>query len=709
MYKLKLGILSLAIIIFSGTISQVSAGVAPAPSQLMVVLADRQALAETEGGTGIAKSFMGLISTLKEGHLLAFTSVDEPTDVLGPNLIGNPEFSSFLVHVDARLASSGFAPGADWVKAITETYNFLSSEQAPRGSTVYLIAGGTSQTDLADAADRLKPVVNLFKETEWSIIGLSLPGTSPEARGFLTGISEGSGGHSFELSPTEGFRSLSSEILREEAKGSLAQLGAGDLLPHQVLTITLPIAPGTRESTLLFFKEDPYGSLRLSNPFGLESSSGDRTLSSVTETPNVVIWSLIDPAPGQWRVDVRGIEGVVSAWHHADNKYSPALESIGPVAINDSASLIASVRDDQQRVVLEGVTVVARVTTPDGTTLVHELSDDGVSGDSVAADGYYSATILPLGVEGEYKVELELFWPEFGHSISSQATFRAQAFPVIELTPLQTEGLKQGERHTVASILVHVSGQPYAVSVDELTSGLTSNVDEAGVLEIKPTRLVDQGRAWMYDVFFTPEQPGLQTLVFYLNMEYAGKRYIHTSDHILLSSALPASPPVVVVPPASAAPPAAPQLPPIQPRVEPSSFPLGLIAVPIAVVVALVAGAIFWISRTYPYGFLYNDRDELVVDFGSLKRRPIMSLLFKNFVFGKELEVPGLEGVAFNFSRDRISLRSRRSTPTVRVNNQPLVSEAALQHRTWLGAHGRLYSFLLSPRGNQMEPGLADD
>ena len=709
MYKLKLVILSVAIIIFLGITSQVAARGVPAPSQLLVVLADRQALAEYEGGSDLSNSFVGLISTLKEGQLLAFISVDEPTNVLGPSLIGNPEFDSFLVHIEARLASSRLDQGADWVRALKETYNLLSSERAPAGSTVYIITGGTSQADLARAADGLKPVVSLFEETKWPIVGLSLPGASPETRGFLTEISEGSGGHSLELSVPEGFKTLSDEILREAAKGSLAQLGEGDLLPHQVLTFNLSIAPGTREASLIFFKEDPYGSFRLSNPSGLESSSGDRSFSSVIETPNVVVWRLGDPVPGQWKVDVRGIEGVVSAWLNVDNKYSPALESVGPMAINDPATLIATVRDDQQRVVIEGVTIVARVTTPEGTTLVHELNDDGVSGDSAAGDGYYSATIPPIGIQGEYKVELELYWPEFDHRISSQANFRGQDFPTIELTPVQTEELRPGERYKVASILVHIAGQPYAVSTDELISGLTSNVDESGVLEIKPERLVDQGRAWMYEVFFTPQQSGLHTLIFYLNMEYGGRQYIHSSDHIVLSSASPAAPPELVAPPAPAAAPAASQLPPIQPPVDSASFPWGLLAFPIVVAVVLVAVAIYWRRRTYPYGYLYDDKDEQVVDFANLKRRPIMSLLFKNSVFGRELAVPGLEGVTFSFFRDRIGLRNRRPTPTVRVNNQPLTVETTIQHRTWLGTHGRLYSFLLSPRGTQMEPGLADD
>ena len=94
-------------------------------------------------------------------------------------------------------------------------------------------------------------------------------------------------------------------ILREQAKGSLSEIGSGVLSPSEVLTSTFSVAPGTREATLVFFKEGPYGSLRLSNPSGYEASAGDRTMSLVVETPFIVIWRLVDPRPGEWRVDLR--------------------------------------------------------------------------------------------------------------------------------------------------------------------------------------------------------------------------------------------------------------------------------------------------------------------------------------------------------------------------------------------------------------------
>ena len=502
-------------------------------------------------------------------------------------------------------------------------------------------------------------------------------------------------------------KSLSDKILREGAKGSLVELSQSVLSSNAVLTSTLGIAPGSSEETLLFFKEGTYGSLRLTNSSGFEASAGDRTVSGVVETPHVVIWRLTDPAPGQWRVDVSGIEGVVSFWHYSANKYGLAFESFGAVPLNEPATLVAFATDGPEKIVLDGAIMTARITAPDGATLVHELNDDGVSGDAVPGDGYFSATISPVAAEGEYKVELELSWPQFDHHISSHAAFRAQAFPAVELTPVSTEELQPGERAKVATMLVHVQGQPYAISTEELSSALSSNVDQAGTLDIKPQRLLDGSRAWEYDLFFTPDDQGLHTLVIRLSMEYAGKQYNYTSDSMVLSSVMPAPPPEPVAASVPVQPPPPPALDVSPPQS--SGFPWGLMAGSIAVGAVLVAGALYWRTRVRPYGYLYDDRDDLVVDFANLKRHPIMKLLLKNYVRGKELGIQGMEGVRFSFSRGRVGLSSRSVAPTVRVNNQPVVGKATLRHRAWIGTHGKLYSFLLSPPLLRMEPGVGDD
>ena len=708
MRKIKPGILLGVIILLLGVTVQAASGDSAVSDQVVVILADRQMIGESEETINLAKSLVGLVSVLREGQTFFFTTLDDPTDTLGPAIAGDLEFRSFQEQIDAKLASTGTSGDPDLVTALARTYNQFSGERAGTRSTAYLLTGGGGAADRLPPIDHVTTLVGLFNDSGWPIFGLALPGTSPDVQQLLTEISTDSGGEYIELGIPSGFKVLADKILADEAQGSLAEVGQVVLSAGDVLTNTISIAPGTSEATLLFFKEGPFGSLRLSNPEGFEASAGDRAFSSVMETPNVVVWKLTDPAPGHWKVEARGIEGVISAWHFLANKYGLVLESFSTVPLDQPSSLVAYVTDGRRKVTLEGVSMAARVITPDGTTLAHVLHDDGISGDVAAGDGYFSATIPPLRVQGEHKVELELSWPDLDHSISSQAAFMAQAFPSIQLALEHTEDLQPGERSKVATAIVNVNGQPYAISTDEVASALASNSEQPGVLEVTPQVLLDEGRAWLYDVFFTPNDEGLHTLMLQLTTTYAGRPYTFATDSVVLSSMSSSLPVELAVPVAAAVTPPTPPTPVRMPLSQPSRFPWGLLITAIAVASILIAAAIYWRTRTRPYGYLYNDRDELILDFSSLSRQPIFNFLFRNLVRGRELSVPGLEGMSFKFSRHDVDLQSSQVARTVRVNNQPLLGKTKVCDRAWIGTHGRLYSFARSPQFPQMQPGVGD-
>ena len=686
--------LSFAIIISLLVSSQVVLADSTGAPKTVIFVADRAAIAQTSSGTDLARSAVGLVSTLSQGDSFAFIAADKPAEVLGPVEPDTSQFDVSHEQLYAGLGASLAVPPSDMVGSLVQAYNLLNTTGASHGSTIYLITGATPATDLTVESGRLGPTLDLLRASGWPVIGLRLPGASPQVVQFLDYLALESGGEAWELSPPAGFKALADMILREETSGSLAGLDDRVLSTNEVLTSPLNIAPGTGMVTLIFFKEDPYGSLRLSNPSGLESSAGDRRESSVMQTPHVVIWRLIDPTPGQWTAEVRGMEGAVSASQFASNGYTVALVPYGTVPLNQPTTLVAYVKDGDFRVALDNVRVVATISTPEGATLAHELNDEGHSGDAQAGDGYYSGAISPVTVEGSYGVELQLLWPEFGHVVSSQASFEAQGFPAIDLSPVKTDEITPGERTKVATVLVHVDGQPYGIPADRLIAQLASNVDDVGVVEVTPQRLLGEGRAWIYDVFLTVGEEGLHTLNFQLQLEYAGRQYTYASDYVVLSSVIPASPAIAATVPSN---PSTPITPPTRIEPESAGFPWSVVAgVTIALAALAAAVAIYWFTRSWPYGYLYNDRDEPVVDFSHVKRSPIMRFLFKNAVRGQELGVPGLEGVLFTFSRGKIALRGKRGTPTVRVNNQPLVGRATVYERAWIGTAGRLYGLFLS-------------
>ncbi len=670
-------------------LSVVAAGAASASSQVaappVVVLADLSAIRQSEDGINLTKAFISLATALHDKQPFMLVPLDRPDKVYGPLPAQDPGFQALMAEVNGLLESPETGQQPDIFAALASVSELLAGE---RGVQLYLVTGGSWPADISQLGPRLTPLVNFFKQNSWAINGVSLPGASEPVQGLLRWVATSSGGKVFTLTLPDGFKGLTDAVLRDSAKGALSQIGGGMLEPNQLPTYSVRIAPGTRETTLLFFKDSPSGYLRLTNPSGFEASAGDRSVSTVSETPYLVVWRLVDPAPGVWKVEAHDFQGLLSAWQYSANKYYPFMEPLPTVPLSEPATLVASIRDGQRVAVLDKVQMFARVTTPEGAVLVHEMNDQGRAGDAVAGDGYFSVTVPPLELAGNYAVNLELAWPEYDYRMSSQGEFSVRPFPSVELSPIRVEGLKPGEKAKVATATVHVQGEPYAIPTEQLTAAIASDVDNRGTVEVVPQRLLDQGRAWQFDVYFTPQEEGLHTLVLTLGLQYAGRPYVHTSDSLVLSSLLPAPPAAPSEPPAPVTAPA-----PSVPAPGPRGFPWGLLAIPALALAALV----YWLTRPSPRGYLVSDRNELVVDFRNMRRHPIMNLLSKNTVRGSELKLPGFEEVSFQFMGKRVALRTRRTTPTVRVNNQPLVDEMTLGDRTWIGAHGKLYSFLLRP------------
>ena len=698
----------LLLAIFAG-LAATNSGVraeAQVPSdRLTVLIVDRESIQDSEQNTDLISSFLALIFKLKEGQPFVFLPLDDPTATIGPIETDADGFDDRRQLLDAMLAGQPKF-GRNLAVALAETFNFLGAQNAGKESVIYFITASKPGLDPPAISDRLESMSRMLGDAGWSVNTVTLPDTSSDVLQVLSKLSEETEGESFAISVPSGLQEFADRTLRAESKGALTELAALALTPNTLLEINLNIAPGTREANVLFFRERSLTAFRLQNPDGFEASVGDRTSSTFTELPNLVIWQLVDPVPGQWHLEVRGIAGLFSAWEYTFNKYSLSLLDSGTLPLDQPVTLTAMVNEDGERVPLEGVSLVARITAPDETLILHDLNDLGIGGDAVAGDGYFAATIPPLSTAGGHDVELELSWPNLEHTITTRGSFDAQAFPALDVTWVETDELRPLERVKVATVFSHVSGQPFAVFGEDIHVDAVTNASEPGKLELVPQNVITQGRASMYDLYYTATSETLATIIVRLNLEYAGRQHTFTSDSVVLSSVLPV-PPAARAPAAPAPRPASPQspLPPTRTIAQPAGVPMGLV-----ITLALLGGMIlalvlyrlvYWLTRTTPFGYLYNDRGQVVVDFSNLRRKSVDDLRSRDKVPGRELGVPGLENVTFAFDGPDVYLsgnqESDASIRSVRVNNQPLIEDMQLHDNTWIGTAGRLYSFLMNP------------
>ena len=683
---------------------------------ITTIVVDGISVRSSEAAADLAISFVSLLDTLQGDDLFMLMVTDDSTHFVGPYRPTDPAYNQVRGDFDAILRWPVTIRSDGLEKALLETHAALIEERAAEGSNIYLLVGDSPQNDFDSLSSSISPLTAKLANQGWSLNGVSLPGASNSAKNLLSEASSASGGKMVDLSTYVGLTAAADHVLGLRARGTLAEVGSRRLAAHEILSSVVSVAPGTSNTTILIFRDSDQGSFQLSDPTGFAISE-ERTTYQIDESPNVIVWEIQDPLPGHWKVDSRGIAGHVSVWDYSNNAYRIVLQPVGTVPLGEPSSLAAYIAEGDRLVKLDDAQVIARVTTPDKGTLKLELRDDGTGGDQSAGDGIYLAQLPALSTGGDYQVQLELLWADFNHSLTSFETFRAEKYPSILVDRMEIQELAPGERTHIADVLVHIDNAPYSVPQEALIPIVNAAPGSEANVEIVPRSLFGDGPAWEYDVFLTVTEPGTYSVALQLNAEFGGSMFSKLSEMVVLRSgatdapviAPPVEKPAAVQPVLAQPAVAQPAAQPVAVRPEPATAtpdPLSVqwIALLVVPLLAIAGGiGIYFLLQTRPYGYIYGDREERLVDFSALKRNPLVAIFRRNYVNGMELGIPGLENVAFTFSGGGIHVRrGKDSQSTVRVNNQPLVDQAVVQDRTWIGARGKLYTFLMMP------PGLPD-
>ena len=103
------------------------------------------------------------------------------------------------------------------------------------------------------------------------------------------------------------------------------------------------------------------------------------------------------------------------------------------------------------------------------------------------------------------------------------------------------------------------------------------------------------------------------------------------------------------------------------------------------------------LTRTRPFGYIYDDSDRLVVDFPSVNRSGLRRLLAVDRVGANEIPELPFEGGEFRFARNNSVALHYTPAPgdsSLRVDGRPAGQVIALSENTWLGVSGRLMRFV---------------
>ena len=655
---------------------------------LVVVLVDRGAIHSAHEGVEYARSVHTLASVLDPDRRYAFVAMDEPLNFVGPVEISQWEYAAANDAVQSLIGSRGLPQPGGHLEALVEVHNFIGQQIGNTGSEVYFLSGGGSVNDYGNLADRISPALSRFQGSGWPIHTIALPGSTAGELEFLGRVSGISNGRVFHLAGDDGIKGVADHMLKVGSAGTMSKLAGTVLRSGDLLSSRLRVVPGTQHVTVTMFKDaDSAGDLRVETPSGLEISRTDADSFLIEESPHVVVMRLFEPEAGPWLIETVGVTGRASIWQNAENRYTVGHDIGNFAPVNEKILVVAHVLDNNEHAFVAGTKLFGTVTGPDGNARMYPLNDEGLLGDRRAADGYHSVTIPEFTEMGNYDLSLTMAWPEYNHSISTSASFAVQAFPTLRYEAADSFELAKGERVKVGALSIHVQDEPYPVALDAISIDATWPAAGQGQVDLVPQVDFKDDTTWIYDVYLTPSEYGQHRFVFWLQTGYAGQGFTHGTGSVVFQL----DDPTVIETPA-------PQTPAV-----PAEVPIWVTALIIAgvavggvILLALLVILAYWVTRTQPKGCLFNDRNELVVDFGKLNRPFMLALFSRDKIGGEEIGAPAFNGVDFVFSHSGMEIAQRGGGTLLRVNNQPLVDSAPVADRSWIGANGKLYTFIAS-------------
>ena len=657
----------------------------PAENPMTIILIDGSSIRQSEGNIDSVRSILAMIASISTDREVAFIDAERPSTVIGPTALGSTGFAESIAAIDSEIIS-GYTERSDIISGLVQANTLIGLERPASGSNVVLITSGSSDENTNSVYKRVLPLVDqlISKSNDFHVI--TIGSVSDTTNEFAQSLVSRSGGEYFSIQNNSEIYKAVANITSNVTNTNLEEINSSTLTLNDIVSLSVDVLPETKNLQFFVYLENSRGSISLTNPDGLDSSLIDG--SYAIESPYIRSIKIDDPTPGTWLLDANSVNGKFAVWSTSQNELRLTINNSGPVPFNEPSSLVVFASRGSNLIGIEDGKIHAYVTTPEGQTLAYTLNDSGLDSDTVAGDGYFSGAVGPFNSTGIHNVTLELSWNEIEYVLTSESSIDVQHFPSLEINSLLQGDLNLSERTKVATINVNVDGQPYPVQYDDIAWDISSGDSSPGKLEIQANTASVDSQDWIYDVFMTVDSPGQRTVSFALQLEYGGQSYIYTATPLFISSIEPPAVQSVVNEDSRLD----------QTRVETlqtsQEFPWWVIVFPVSLAVAMLSILINWIIQARPKGFLFNDRNERVIDFANLKRGFFSKLLFKNTISGKELGMVGFESVTFKFTKGKICIESNKPSASVRVDNKPLSNKTELVDKTWIGVGGKLYSFV---------------
>jgi len=650
-------------------------------SGVTLIAIDLGSTSESEKDAAVAETALQIISDADRynGTVALLSYSDEAGTVIGHSTQDSDlkKSVSTLVELIASRAESG---GSDQFAALASAFAYLSDVSAPAGSEIFLITA-RMQDGSHENRDRIIGFADLFIAEGWKINAVMLPSTTNEARGFLSSIVERTSGRWDDTGTLLGLDMFVNNVL--EMDGDLVLDLA--LQSGNTAVQAIEVAPESTRLSVGMVRNSRNASLDLFDPHGVQLGVASNLATFIT-TPNLVVATIDRPEPGTWSLRATGDGFPVLASVDVRSPLELRLVDQPPLQAGLQAVLMAEATVDGVARRLPGSVVTATITSPEGTSAVYRLIDNGEGGDALFGDGIYSVVFDASGDQGFSEVILELGWDEYGASVKAIDSFQTEVFPTLQVEPSEGGPVEAGFEIAVGTIKVTVGEYPHPVLPVAITAIITGPTGESVMGSLRLIDALEDGTGWKFEVIATPSESGTQTVTAELNAEYVGRSF-NTSGPIAQTVVTVNYPVAVSLP--------------VETEESESSLLLPIIGGVLIGLLILSGVVLFVISRkqVMPYGYIYDDRQELVLDLSSVRRGGIKGMVSKGVISMADAPDLPVPGAMLIFKKTGLELHYDNSYGvTMRLDGRPAERIVQLLDGSRIGYAGRLFEYTTTRR-----------
>jgi len=554
---------------------------------------------------------------------------------------------------------------SDQLGILSDIYSHLSRKDSKNGSRIYFITTGRILGESANSRQRFLDVSGLFASEGWIVDVLMLPSSHPEIRDTFGGIAETTGGTYYDLGDPTSLISFVSSVTGTK----LSQKVNTNLNADNPSIQSIHVSPFTEKMDVLFVKRPEIVS-ELFSPSGTLISDSMSNV-SIFETPTLNIYTVNNPKSGQWIIRGSGDKSHFVVATSMSNSVQLKVLTDKTCPVNEDIILEVSTQKNELPTVFNEAKLEASVLDPGGKIAIYELFDNGYNGDKKASDGIYTVKLQTDKSQGVNDVNLRMTWPGFSSTITGEGTFKTEHFPKISISELRSIDANKGEEQILGVVQTTKADFPFYSSANDL-SVLVYNDNAVAIVDVDPVDGSTLGEVWQFNIVGKFNESGEYSVDVGIAGSYMGREYFHNELGSTVNITI-IDPPFVWL-----------------------GMRIWLIILLSVIILLSLLLVIFFITKEQPYGKLTDDRGNVLVDFSTMKRPFIKSIISPGVIPANEIVKLPFSGGVFVFRKGRVIFENKPNfgDPSIRINGMPSPKIVYLAEDVTLGAAGRLMKFI---------------